>query len=383
MIKYLYLENFKIHKKLDIPMSNLTILTGMNGMGKSSVLQSMLLLRQSILSSSTTLILNLKGDLIEPCCSGEINCEASLSKNFIAKIQESDYELSFNYIYPEDPSDTVLKGLKDNSSLKKCKQCSLFNNDFQYIGADRFGPKQRYGTNSYLVRDCLQISEKRGQCELLPHYISFFGDDRIPLEQIAIRSKKTNYDLYDTEKKAELNLKEQIQKWLQYISPGINISVEKTDMDFVLKYKYDIDEDYKTKDFLATQVGYGVTYCLPIIVAILHAKPGSLILIENPEAHIHPKGQAKLMELITAAAANGVQIVIETHSDHIVNGALVAIAQRKLAKKETSIFYFGRHEKEQSSKVTKLNILSSGRIKNPPEGFFDQIDIDMSSIFGF
>lgn len=68
----------------------------------------------------------------------------------------------------------------------------------------------------------------------------------------------------------------------------------------------------------AINTGFGITYVLPILVALLSAKKDSLILIENPEAHIHPKGQAILMELMAKAVDAGVQVVIETHSDHIV-----------------------------------------------------------------
>ena len=115
----------------------------------------------------------------------------------------------------------------------------------------------------------------------------------------------------------------------------------------------------------------------------MHAKPGSLLFIENPEAHIHPQGQAKLMELISLAAKNGVQVVIESHSDHIINGALVALAKKKLFKNDVVMYYFTRNKKSHTSLVEKLNVMQSGRIKRPPNGFFDQIELDMRKILGF
>lgn len=75
----------------------------------------------------------------------------------------------------------------------------------------------------------------------------------------------------------------------------------------------------------ALNTGFGITYVLSVLVAVLFAPKGSLVLIENPEAHIHPAAQAALMKLISRAAEHGVQIILETHSDHVINGALVAL----------------------------------------------------------
>ncbi|WP_180834594.1 AAA family ATPase, partial [Vibrio parahaemolyticus] len=63
---------------------------------------------------------------------------------------------------------------------------------------------------------------------------------------------------------------------------------------------------------------------LPIVLALLVTKPGGLVIIENPEAHLHPKGQSYLGRLIQRTAEAGVQVIIETHSDHLLNGIRVA-----------------------------------------------------------
>ena len=77
------------------------------------------------------------------------------------------------------------------------------------------------------------------------------------------------------------------------------------------------------------------------------------------------------------------QIIIETHSDHIINGALVALAMDNDFHSLVKTYYFDRDEKRHVSVPFKLDILSDGRIKNPPKGFFDQIDIDMKTLMGF
>ena len=122
---------------------------------------------------------------------------------------------------------------------------------------------------------------------------------------------------------------------------------------------------------------------MPIIIAVLSASPGAILLIENPEAHIHPRAQAELMKLLMKAAKAGIQIIIETHSDHIMNGALVAIVDEPEYLPLVKAYYFERDESQHTSKPCTLKILEDGRVANPPRGFFDQIDIDMRTIMGF
>ncbi len=175
----------------------------------------------------------------------------------------------------------------------------------------------------------------------------------------------------------------QVEKWMRHISPRVSIYIENIGQDFKLKYRFSREENPMTRDMYAINVGYGVTYVLPILVAILSAEPGALILIENPEAHIHPHAQAELMKLVMKAAKAGIQIIIETHSDHIMNGALVAIAQNEENLDLVKAYFFERDEHTHTSVPRRLEILKDGRIAEPPKGFFDQIDIDMRLIMGF
>ena len=69
-------------------------------------------------------------------------------------------------------------------------------------------------------------------------------------------------------------------------------------------------------------------------------------MLENPEAHLHPKGQRKMGELIAQCAANGIQIFLETHSDHILNGIRIAVKQKRLKGEDAKLFYFSRRESE-------------------------------------
>ena len=78
------------------------------------------------------------------------------------------------------------------------------------------------------------------------------------------------------------------------------------------------------------QTGFGLTQCLPIIVAALSADKGDIILIENPELHLHPAGQALMGQFIADVARAGIQVLLETHSDHVLNGVRRAVKEERL-----------------------------------------------------
>lgn len=120
-------------------------------------------------------------------------------------------------------------------------------------------------------------------------------------------------------------LKHQVEAWIGEISPGIQIHYERAEtLDAVqMSYSFVAVRDTSAR-YRPTNVGFGVSYTLPVITALLCAKPGDLLLLESPEAHLHPRGQAKLGELLSRAAASGVQIIVESHSDHVMNGIRVA-----------------------------------------------------------
>ena len=370
MITKIELKDFKIHASLELPLSGLTILTGQNGMGKSSVLQSLLLLRQSYSQYDNIRGINLKGNLIDLGSANDVECQSSQDGILGIKVSLSDgTDLDFRFSYDVEPNDTFLPIITEKSKYEGINRCALFTNSFQYISAFRLGPQKGYERDTDIVQYQGQISKINGQCEYAVHYLYYYGKKVHCLPQFLIGEDDT--------------LESQVQSWMRYISPRVNINIEPIGADFKLNYKFSREGQPVTDEMSAVNVGYGVTYVLPILVAILSAVPGSLVLIENPEAHIHPRAQAELMKLIMKAVKAGIQIIIETHSDHIMNGALVAIADDSENLECVKAYYFERDDASHTSIPRILKILNDGRIQNPPKGFFDQIDIDMRAIMGF
>jgi predicted ATPase len=173
----------------------------------------------------------------------------------------------------------------------------------------------------------------------------------------------------------------QVTAWEREIASGVNVIVEdKGQLGYELKYQFNTEQG-KTTKFNAVNVGFGLTYALPVIVAILSAEKDAILFIENPESHLHPKGQAKLAELICLAAQAGVQIVVETHSEHIFNGIRKAIYQHKIEKEKIKVHYFDLID-NRTSDSKEIKFSDNGRILNYTEGLFDQFDNDLDELLG-
>ena len=145
-------------------------------------------------------------------------------------------------------------------------------------------------------------------------------------------------------------------------------------MDSVnLQYSF-IDGTVRTGTFRSTGVGFGISYTLPVVLALLSVNPDALILLENPEAHLHPQGQFMMGTLIAQAAASGIQVIVETHSDHILNGIRVAVHDNLIQPEKTKVYYMSRSSEAGGmyASVEEPHIYPDGSMDKWPEGFFDE-----------
>jgi predicted ATPase len=178
---------------------------------------------------------------------------------------------------------------------------------------------------------------------------------------------------------AQGSLLEETSKWLAYIMDGAKLSLRGEDKeDSVLQLLLSNSDLYDRK-VKAINFGYGYSYILSIILIALLAKPNSLVFIENPEAHLHPRAQSRLTELLCKLSEIGVQVFIETHSEHVINRVRLSILKEnmKLTHKDISIYFFG-----DNFDVTNLEINEDAQFINGNclDGFFDQQEIDTGEI---
>lgn len=383
MINSVNIQNFKSHKNTSLDLKNLTVLCGNNGVGKSSAIQLFLLLREAFIKDKSFDILDLKSNPVKIGTPEDAIYQFSQKDSFQIDLKISNND--FLFLYEAKSADDKLKTfISLNKQVSKISgninEESLFNTNFQYIGASRLGPQANYEKDDKIVGVHKQISVIEGKSEYFVHFLNEYKDNEV-LSEICLLDKTTKYT----------DLAAQVVAWEKCISTGVNIEIEDIGkLGFLLKYNFETEAspNKKTNNFEATNVGFGLSYVMPILVAILSAEKGALIIIENPEAHLHPNGIAKLTELICLASQAGIQIVLETHSDHIINGILVQSkkfeqGEKGIDRNNVSIYHFDRDEKEHCTVPTKIEIEEDGLIRYPPKGFFDQISIDRRFLMDF
>ncbi|MEI6043957.1 MAG: DUF3696 domain-containing protein [Chloroflexota bacterium] len=367
MINQLRLRNFKCFKDQVLELRPLTMLSGLNGMGKSSVIQSLLLLRQSYeqnLLPDKGLALN--GDLVglgtakDALFEGANEDQIGFTLNW-SNGKEADW--LFNYNQEADVLELISAQV-----IAEIYNTPLFNDKFHYLQAERIGPRTSFEISDYIVRQHHQLGT-RG--EYTAQFLSIFG------RNITINDKRTHPESNSPK------LEDQVEAWVREVSPGTRLKIEQfSGIDLMsLRYSF-VTGEYVSDAYRPTNVGFGLTYTLPILVALLSAEAGSLVLLENPEAHLHPKGQAKIGELIALAASCGVQVLLETHSDHVLNGIRLAVHAGKLEANDVQLHYFQRQEQDgqAQSEIISPRMDANGRIDQWPDGFFDEWDKSLDAL---
>lgn len=117
-------------------------------------------------------------------------------------------------------------------------------------------------------------------------------------------------------------------------------------------------------------VGFGISQIMPLLVALLTAREGQLVYIEQPEIHLHPNAQVALATVLAHAANRGVRVVAETHSALLLLGIQTLVAEQKLSPKDVVLHWFERME-DGMSRVTSAELDESGAFGDWPEDFDD------------
>ena len=172
-----------------------------------------------------------------------------------------------------------------------------------------------------------------------------------------------------------------VQQLLDYVLEGGRIKLEQAGDQLVLRINSVDDGNY----YQPVNVGYGYSYILSLLVSIVLATEGSYIIVENPEAHLHPAAQAKVMNvLMEAALERSLQLIVETHSDHVLNTTLRAVKEQRLTMNDLQVLFFSNSNEEDGhtvAQVRNLEINELGHIKNPPLQFFEQYSIDLRALY--
>lgn len=371
MITKINLGNFKIFEEEEIEIAPLTLITGINGMGKSTIIQSLLLLKQSfeIKYLQTQNKVDLDNDFVN-LESAENLCYAmaSANKNVIVSFSIDNSETHTWEIDATPADGKVLDCIYSGSG--SYENTSLFSNDFIFLEAERWGPRARYDKKVNRA-----FNTKLGiQGELTPAYLfnATSTNEKIGIQEMKHPQVAENSD----------QLYANVNAWMTEIV-NLPLKTKVTEIDeSSVKLSYNI-EGSKGRSFSALQVGFGLTFCLPIIVALLRAKKGDLIIIENPEAHLHPTAQVKLGKLICLAVSHGVQVIMESHSDHIINSVRYAYKEGVLSDEAVNILFISSINSHGMSypDVDYIKINPNGKLSHRPSEFFDTWDNMLTKLF--
>lgn len=361
MIDKLFVRNFKCLVEQEINLNYLTILAGANAVGKSSVVQSILLLKKSfenierkevLISDVFNINLGLPRDIISKDRSSEEIYIRAENKKFLN-------EVTFD-IHDEITNPLSLKIVNDENILvDTVNKSHVFSNGFTYLNAERIGPRITSDMSSDAV---LNVGS---QGEYTNHVIRKAD---LLKKEVNEKLKASNIAKFSA----------QCEGWLNIIIPGTELDIDVYDLvnKATIRYKnLNTSSDF----YVPTATGFGITYVLPIVVAGLlsSSSPNSIIVVENPEAHLHPYGQSLIGRFLARVATCGVQVIVETHSEHVITGARLELARENETEKMT-VNFFSNEDKKIN--VDEIGISEFGELYKWPKGFFDQNKIDLKAL---
>lgn len=341
MFRKIEIKGFKSFDSVSLGLNNFTLLAGRNSVGKTSVIQGIFAMLQD-------------GD--NPFRGEYMNIgNANELRNAIIGSDEIEIHLEYEHDGKIDKASKkiTMEGIKTEGKITE-------KINVIYCSSDRIGVQDTY--EKYLG-DEIVIGKN---CDYVFDYLNAHDEDRINDEFV-----------YETESK--LTFGGQVNFWLDKIM-GYQVKareIEKTEFIQVLYKNENIVFEMRPKN-----VGTGVTYITEIIIAALACEKGDLLIIENPEIHLHPSGQSELVEFLAFLAQCGVQVIVETHSDHIYNGIRKSICQDRIDYDKVCIYSFTQDERGCSIPV-KIPVSEEGKALKKSEGFFDQIDKDLNVILGW
>lgn len=413
MLTRIDLRNFKCFGLLKLPLAPLTLLSGTNASGKSSVIQALALLNQTIHIDQYSSHLFLNGPIVrlgtvydvvnqihgrdsfemslyeheEECNWVFEGARGSLSMPISRVNLDDKYRLyreedaaSDNYVFisPSNSNSNSNDGdtVSSQAAFWRLLPLDAFDKgsgiahrleELTYLTAERLGPRE-----TYLLEDPQIASAVGPKGE---HTLSLLhsGRDAVVRDSLVMEGAPP------------MRLR-QIEAHMGRFFPGFELRVDEVPQVNALTLGI---RTSRTTDFhRPIHTGFGITQVLPIVVSALSSDQGGLLLIENPEVHLHPAGQVTMGEFLAQISAAGVQVVLETHSDHVLNGVRRAVKEGAIEAEKVALHFFSvwDHKGSESDDAIRVQtpiLRKDGSIDHWPRGFFDQFDKDMSYFAGW
>lgn len=338
MLNNIKIVGFKSLDRESLNLKPLTIITGINSSGKSTVIQALLLaIRHSSLENT------IKMEMLTKFLESFPDIRNKYQNAKEIQIELSGDTGTLKWI--ADTEGSSIEGPADYNMdvLEKSNSAELF-----YLNANRQGPEE----NALISQFKVGVS---GQF-IFGHFDKV-KDDPIPDDMCFYKESR--------------DLDYQVGRWLS------NITDTKTELKTENKSSSEAKVYFQDSDLGAVSplnLGAGMSYVSKVIIICLIAKKGDLVVIENPEIHLHPQAQAQLGIFFTFIANCGIQLIIETHCEHLINKIRHQVYTQKLSPNNVVIQYKGAVKvpfQELSLDGNGHYIDSSNNRQAFPSGFFD------------
>lgn len=391
MLTSIRIRNLKaLYDTEECRVGKVTLLTGINGRGKSSFLQSLLLLSQSMrVNDGSPKLLYPTGIW---CKLGQFDDILSTNAKTPIRIDlstDSKKENRFTFQY-EQSLDSKLVGEAISIEIDGVETISSNAGTPETTGNSSISTSESNGNP--VVEEVGVVSRNSYEDIALLFLIQnlyYVSADRYSAQNSELIEKAINNYYLGEHGQYVLNVLsrcsheqiEELEKAVGEILDGATLNIEADESDN--RIHLFLDSEANGRKYKPINVGYGYSYIISMILSAILVPRNGILIIENPEAHLHPRAQARLMEyLVRMVNKKNVQCFVETHSDHIVNGLLVALKENKMKVEDAQILFFDRKVKDEKSfiEVSNLDLTQGGRVRRPPKGFCDQYGIDLRKL---
>lgn len=404
MFTKLQLKNFKVWADTgEINLKPVTMLLGTNSSGKSSIIQSLLLLKQTAQSPDRTIQLNLGGDEVNDLFNfGEF--DSVLRKGASPR----RFDISFSFKRPS--SDRVQVGSYECSYGSTSARAVVIQDLILEVESTKFRARRKSrGAYSLVVNEeSLERGNGRNYAPersigLSPDALASLGSERALFEDLSLairrelegiiylgplRRKPERDYVWNRSTPGEVGgdghkavdvllasalIKDDergsiiagVSKWLKRM--GVADKIEVKQIGRSSRYEVVVLRDGIESNL--RDVGIGVSQVLPVLTVAYFAPKGSTVILEEPEIHLHPLAQSVLAELfVEISQKRNIQFLVETHSEHLFRRMQTLIAEQKVENDQCGMFFVER--KKSEAILTALNVGDFGEVKNWPENFF-------------
>ena len=377
------LQNFKCYEALDLPCAALTVLTGYNAAGKSTALQALLLMAQALQTAASGKALPLNGDVVSLGSEGDVLRHGATEPTFGLGVRAGAEQIRWTFgsrrvrlgrglvplraleyvrggessVNPSEPEHIWPAAGATTSPLAAALRGAA------YLSAARAVPLDNFP----VPRTAARLAGDVGAAgEFAPYWYLEYADEDVE------EARRHPQDAAGT-------VRAQVDAWLSELFPGARASADRLSPDAPIRLSFSLSRTSRWAR--PANVGFGLSYAFPMLVALLTCEKGSIVVVDSAEAHLHPRAQSAVGRLLGQLAGAGLQIFVETHSDHLLSGVRLAVRDGLLPPDDVALHFVGQGG--VAGQVTTLAIDASGAVSDWPEGFFDQAETDLAILSGW